>query len=134
MVAAGWIDRDGNPADPTFKSPAQGRQRRSGRDVAPARRPRRSLLRGLRCRAAERHGGSDPGGGEALRHRRSDRPAPVGSLGGNDRDRPGTVGLNGRMAVVRLEGETSNALFDTLAEWNDHLKHSDLKGYDEPTP
>jgi len=31
------------------------------------------------------------------------------------------------------EGETSNALFDTLAKWNNHLKHSDLKGYDEPT-
>jgi len=35
---------------------------------------------------------------------------------------------------VRLEGEASSALFDTLAEWNDHLKHVDLKGFDEPTP
>ena len=36
--------------------------------------------------------------------------------------------------LVRLEGETSNALFDTLAQWNDHLKASDLKGNDGPKP
>jgi len=38
------------------------------------------------------------------------------------------------MNLARLEGETSNALFNTLAEWNDYLKASDLKGYDEPKP
>jgi len=36
--------------------------------------------------------------------------------------------------MVRLEGEASNALFDTLSEWNDHLKHTDLKGIDGPAP
>lgn len=30
-------------------------------------------------------------------------------------------GQNGEM--VRLEGETSNALFETLADWDEQLKH-----------
>jgi hypothetical protein len=35
--------------------------------------------------------------------------------------------------MVRLEGETSNALFDTLSDWNEHLKakNIDFRG---PTP
>jgi len=36
--------------------------------------------------------------------------------------------------MVRLEGETSNALFEILAEWNDHLKDTDLEGFDGPKP
>lgn len=30
MVDAGWLDADGSPADPTFKTPEQGRQQRYG--------------------------------------------------------------------------------------------------------
>jgi len=36
--------------------------------------------------------------------------------------------------MVELEGETSNALFEALAEWNEHLKDTDLKGIDGPKP
>ncbi len=31
--------------------------------------------------------------------------------------------------MTHLEGETSNALFDTLAQWNDHLKDTDLDSF-----
>jgi hypothetical protein len=35
----------------------------------------------------------------------------------------------GDLEMARLEGETSNALFDTLEDWNTHLKgvKSDLQ-------
>ena len=45
MVAAGWIDRDGNPADPTFKSPAQG----AATQVWAATSPLLAGLGGLYC-------------------------------------------------------------------------------------
>ena len=37
-------------------------------------------------------------------------------------------------ALVRLDGETSNALFDVLEEWNTVLNSSGSNVYDEPTP
>ncbi len=36
--------------------------------------------------------------------------------------------------MARLEGETSNALFDALEEWNDHLKDTDLDNFRGPKP
>lgn len=41
--------------------------------------------------------------------------------------------------MVRLEGETSNTIFDELANWNEHLKHQNVdiglpKTSDEPGP
>ncbi len=36
--------------------------------------------------------------------------------------------------IADLEGETSNALFDALAQWNDHLKDTDLDSFHGPKP
>jgi len=35
--------------------------------------------------------------------------------------------------LVHLEGETSNALFDELADWNEHLKNKNID-FRGPTP
>jgi len=35
--------------------------------------------------------------------------------------------------VAHLEGETSNALFETLADWDHQLKHADID-FEEPQP
>jgi NAD(P)-dependent dehydrogenase (short-subunit alcohol dehydrogenase family) len=45
MVAAGWIDHDGNPADPTFKTPAQG----AATQVWAATSPQLAGLGGVYC-------------------------------------------------------------------------------------
>ena len=44
----------------------------------------------------------------------------------------GQVG-EGRCVLVRLDGQTSNALFDTLSDWNEQLKHAGLDRL-EPRP
>jgi hypothetical protein len=35
--------------------------------------------------------------------------------------------------MAHLEGETSNALFEELADWNQHLQHNNLP-FEEPSP
>lgn len=45
MVVAGWIDADGNPADPTFKTPQQG----AATQVWAATAPQLQGLGGLYC-------------------------------------------------------------------------------------
>lgn len=36
--------------------------------------------------------------------------------------------------MAHLEGETSNALFETLEDWNTQLKHSETTKFDGPKP
>ena len=35
--------------------------------------------------------------------------------------------------MARLEGESSNALFETLEDWDHQLKHADID-FEEPQP
>lgn len=49
MVTAGWLDKDGNPADPTFKTPEQG----AATQVWAATSPKLNSLGGLYCEDCE---------------------------------------------------------------------------------
>jgi len=45
--------------------------------------------------------------------------------------------LEGEKEMVRLEGESSNVLFEDLADWEEQLKHSDIDtvlGLEAPCP
>ena len=99
MVAFGWIDEDGNPIGPGFKTPEQGAATTGvGGDVTTARRHRRRLLRGLRCRRALRRSERSSWGAQL-----GDRPGrggpAVGAVVLTDRRRR-TRGLNARLWSV----------------------------------
>ena len=39
---------------------------------------------------------------------------------------PGWIGILYREGMARLEGNSSNALFETLQDWEHQLKHSEI--------
>ena len=101
MVALGWLDENGDPtpeAAAGFKTPEAGRGHRGlGGDVAPARRSRRALPRGLRGRRA-RHRTRRPRR-PRLRRRPRGRGPSLGRLG--RADGRGRLRLTARGAPTR---------------------------------
>ena len=116
MIAAGWIDADGNLADPTFKTPEQG----AATQIWAATSPRLEGMGGLYCEDCDIAPLAEMGA--AGRAPPCDRPgagsAPLGVVGRAHRDRR-IRDMNARAAGCDLQLEFRPARFWSCREISD---------------